>query len=330
MTVLAAVDPFLKANGLNIRNGHGSGDIVPLHGANLGGWLLMESWMTPMDSSGIADHYTAVQTLVGRFGTNIEESLIRTYQDTWIMTNDLDIIRAMGMNLVRVPIMWTDLQRLDGTWRVDAFDRLDWVVSNAWQRGIYTLLDLHGVPGGVSSSQSSGQANLNAYWTSTADQAQRRSSGRIWPLITWAILPWPADDLVNEPFGAPSQLAIWNMYSNLYQVVRSVDPDHICMMEGTWSGTGTNGESLTGSGMSCRLLRSTAGATLSTQCTPFTGSSSGVQGEVNKQTSDFQTHKSWNIPDYIGEFQGYGTGYRMAVRGHAVQFERRELVHLGL
>lgn len=45
-------DPFLAANGINIRNGHGTGDVVPLHGANLGAWLLMEGWMCPLDSSG--------------------------------------------------------------------------------------------------------------------------------------------------------------------------------------------------------------------------------------------------------------------------------------
>src|SRR5258708_13181987 len=40
----------------------------------------------------------------------------------------------------------------------------------------------------------------------------------------------------------------------------------------------------------------------------YAGSSSGVQAEVNKQTSDFLNHQSWNVPDFIGEFQGYGTG----------------------
>ena len=301
-------DPFLKANGLNIRNGHGSGDIVPLHGANLGAWLLMESWMCPMDSSGLPDHYSAVRTLVNRFGTNTEESLIRTYQNTWIMTNDLDNIRALGMNVVRVPIMWTDLQRLDGTWRADAFDRLDWVVSNAWQRGIYTLLDLHGVPGGVSSSQSAGVANLNAYWTNAAYQAQ---TTLIWSNLAAHYVGNPAVagyDLVNEPFGAPSQSAIWVMYNSLYQTVRAVDPDHIIMMEGTWSGTASNGQSVNWQWDVLPAPSVYNWSNVVYQMHAYAGSSSGVQAEVNKQTSDFHNHASWNTPDYIGEFQGYGTG----------------------
>src|SRR6266478_3538834 len=301
-------DPFLKANGLNIRNGHGTGDIVPLRGANLGAWLLMESWMCPMDSSGLPDHYSAVRTLVNRFGTNTEESLIRTYQNTWIMTNDLDNIRALGMNLVRVPIMWTDLQRLDGTWRADAFDRLDWVVSNAWQRGIYTLLDLHGVPGGVSSSQSAGVANLNAYWTNAAYQAQ---TTLIWSNLAAHYVGNPAVagyDLVNEPFGAPSQSAIWVMYNSLYQTVRAVDPDHIIMMEGTWSGTASNGQSVNWQWDVLPAPSVYNWNNVVYQMHAYAGSSSGVQGEVNKQTSDFLNHQSWNVPDFIGEFQGYGTG----------------------
>ena len=68
--VAAAANPFLAANGLNIRNGAGTGDVVPLRGVNLGGWLVMEPWMVPMDSSGLADEYSVLQTLDARFGVS--------------------------------------------------------------------------------------------------------------------------------------------------------------------------------------------------------------------------------------------------------------------
>src|SRR5882672_8104344 len=86
----AVAGSFLKANGVSIRNNSGQGDVVPLRGVNLGGWLLMEGWMTPMDSSGLADNYSVVQTLNTRFGVSTQESLIKTYQEAWITTNDLD------------------------------------------------------------------------------------------------------------------------------------------------------------------------------------------------------------------------------------------------
>ncbi|HTS17673.1 MAG TPA: cellulase family glycosylhydrolase [Verrucomicrobiae bacterium] len=302
-------DPFLKANGVNIRNGRGTGDIVPLHGANFGAWLLMEGWMCPMDSSGLADDYSVIQTLDTRFGVSSEQSLIRTYQYTWITTNDLDNIRALGMNAVRVPFWWGDVETLSNAWRADAFDRMDWVVSNAWQRGIYSIIDFHGVPGGQNISQSTGRENQNQYWTSTADQTQ---TAMIWSNVAAHFRGDPAVagyDLMNEPSGAPSQLAIWNTYSNLYQTVRSVDPDHICIMEGTWSGTATNGQTLNWQWdvLPSPSVYNWSNVVYSMHAYPDGTSYSNVQTEVNKQTSDFRNHQSWNVPDLIGEFQGYGT-----------------------
>jgi aryl-phospho-beta-D-glucosidase BglC (GH1 family) len=314
LTVLAAADPFLKANGINIRNGHGNGDIVPLHGVNLGAWLLMEGWMCPMDSSGLGDNYSVISELDSLYGVATEQSLIRTYQYNWITTSDLDKIRALGMNVVRMPFWWADVQTLAGAWRADAFDRMDWVVSNAWQRGIYTIIDFHGIPGGQSTSQDTGQQNQNAYWGSSSDQAQ---TAVIWSNVAAHFVGNPAVagyDLANEPSGAPTQLALWYLYTNLYQVVRSVDPDHICLMEGTWNGTGTNGESLNWQWDVLPPPSMFGWSNVVYSMHAYAGSSGGVQGEVNKQTSDFLAHQAnsgsmaWNVPDFIGEFQGYGTG----------------------
>jgi aryl-phospho-beta-D-glucosidase BglC (GH1 family) len=302
-------DPFLAANGVNIRNGHGSGDIVPLHGANLGTWLLMEGWMCPMDSSGLPDNYSVIQTLDTRFGVPIEQNLIRTYQNTWITTNDLDNIRALGMNLVRVPFWWADVQTLNGTWRADAFDRMDWVVSNAWQRGIYTLIDFHGVPGGQSTSQSTGQQNQNQYWTNSGDQNQ---TALIWSNVAAHFKGNAAVagyDLMNEPIGSPSQAAIWAMYSNLYQTVRAVDPDHILVMEGTWTGTATGGQQLNWQWdvLPPPGLYNWSNVAYSMHAYPGSTTLNGVKAEVDKQVNDFNTHQSWNVPDLIGEFNAYGT-----------------------
>ncbi|MGD0058154.1 MAG: cellulase family glycosylhydrolase [Verrucomicrobiia bacterium] len=307
LTVLA-VDPFLKANGRSIRNGHGNGDVVPLHGANFGAWLIMEGWMCPMDSSGLPDNYSVISELDSNFGVATEQSLIRTYQYNWVVTNDLDKIRALGMNLVRVPFWWGDVETLSGAWRTDAFDRMDWVVSNAWQRGIYTILDFHGVPGGQSTSQDTGQENQNAYWTNAADQV---ATAMIWSNIAAHYVGNPAVaayDLMNEPSGAPTQLAIWYMYTNLYQVVRSVDPDHICLMEGCWSGTGTNGASLNWQWDVLPPPSMFGWSNVVYSMHSYAGSTGAVTNEVRKQTGDFASHYSWNVPDYIGEFQAYGAG----------------------
>ena len=195
--------------------------------------------MCPLDSSGLRDHYSVIQTLDNRFGVADEQALLKTYQDNWITTNDLDHIKALGMNYVRLPFWWANVETLDGKWRADAFDQMDWLVANAWKRGLYTLIDLHGVPGGQSTSQDTGQENQNQYWSSTACQSQ---TAAIWSKVAAHFRDNPAVlgyDLINEPIGAPTQAALWQAYDSLYHTVRAVDPAHIILMEGVawnWSG----------------------------------------------------------------------------------------------
>ena len=297
---LGGPNPFLATNGHDIRNNFGQGDAVPLRGVNLGSWLLMEGWMSPMDSSGLADNYSVLQTLDTRFGVATEQSLIKTYQNTWITTNDLDNIKAMGMNYIRMPFWWGNVQTLAGSWRPDAFAQMDWLVTNAWQRGIYTLIDFHGVPGGQSTSQDTGIINQNQYWTSTVDQNQTML---IWSNVASHFNGNPAVlgyDLINEPSGAPTQAAIWAAYNSLYQTVRAVDPTHMLIMEGTWSGTGTSGQSLNWQWDVLPPPTHFGWTNVVYSMHAYPGGSAA--SEVNKQVSDFNSHQSWNIPDLIGEF----------------------------
>jgi aryl-phospho-beta-D-glucosidase BglC (GH1 family) len=295
-----APNPFLSTGGANIRNNYGQGEVVPLHGVNLGSWLLMEGWMCPMDSSGLADNYSVIQTLDSRFGVAAEQSLIQTYQNTWITTNDLDNIKALGMNYIRLPFWWGDVQTLGGTWRPDAFAQMDWVVTNAWQRGIYTLIDFHGVPGGQSLSDDTGRANQNQYWTNSAYQNQ---TSMIWSNVAAHFNGNPAVcgyDLINEPIGAPTQAAIWSAYNSLYQTVRAADPNHIIVMEGAWSGTGTSGQQLN---WQWDVLPPPAQYGWTNVVYSMHAYPGGAPtDEVNKQVNDFNSHQSWNVPCLIGEF----------------------------
>jgi endoglucanase len=295
-----ALSPFLSTGGLNIKNNYGQGDVVPLRGVNLGSWLLMESWMCPMDSSGLADNYSVIQTLDNRFGVATEQSLIKTYQNTWITTNDLDNIKALGMDYIRMPFWWGDVETLSGSWRADAFAQMDWLVTNAWQRGIYTLIDFHGVVGGQSSSQDTGQQNQNLYWTSTADQVQ---TAMIWSNVAAHFNGNPAVlgyDVINEPSGAPSQAALWSAYNSLYQTIRAVDHNHIIVMEGCWSGTGAGGVQLNWQWDVLPPPTQYGWTNVVYSMHAYPGGA--PTDEVNKQVSDFNSHQSWNVPCLIGEF----------------------------
>lgn len=235
--------PFLKARGHNLRNGHGTGNVVVLRGVNLGGWLNLEPWMTPMDSSKLHDEWSALDVLTKRFGKETCERLFDVYRDTYIQTNDLDHIASFGLNVIRLPIWYRTLQDEDGTWRTDSFKRMDWLVVEAWKRGIYTIIDLHGAPGGQSDKDGTGRVrrkDINGLqpelWSS---EANLQRTVELWQRIAQHYKGNPAVaayDLLNEPMGAPSRDAIWNLYDRLYKALRAIDPDHVITIESCWSG----------------------------------------------------------------------------------------------
>ncbi len=314
--VVPSADPFLKASGTLIRDGHGAGDPVLLQGTNLGGWLVTEGWMTPRDTSGLPDEYSARQTLTNRFGAATADSLFNAYEDAWIIPQDLDNIKALGMNVVRLPFWYRNLQDEDGTWRADAFDRLDWLVSNAWARGIYTILDLHGTPGGQSTAEHTGQVRPAAQlWT---DPAAQQRTVDIWQRVAAHFNGHPgvaAYDLLNEPYGAPSQAALWSMYDRLYRAVRAADPDHMITLEAAWGNW--NWDVLPNPavyGWTNVLYQVHEYAWNSTN------DPAGVMAGTDKQVNDFRAHQSWNVPCLVGEFNDFGPGANpTAVWDYAVQ-----------
>ncbi|MES2660977.1 MAG: cellulase family glycosylhydrolase [Verrucomicrobiota bacterium] len=224
-------DPFLRTSGIHFKNNRGTGDIVKLRGTNLGGWMLHENWIDGMDSSEQPDDITMRNTLLSRFGEATANRLIAAFEDNWITELDLDNIRSLGLNVVRVPFSYRNVMDANFNWRSDAFTQLDWIVDEAWKRGIYVILDLHGAPGGASPFMSSGIVGGGALWT---DVNLQNVTVEIWTRIAQHYAGHPgvaAYDLLNEPV-PPSHNAVWSLYDRLYDAIRAVDPEHVVMMEG--------------------------------------------------------------------------------------------------
>jgi endoglucanase len=45
----------------------------------------------------------------------------------------------------------------------------------------------------------------------------------------------------------------------------------------------------------------------------WSGRVSAVENGAVNQVNDFKNHQSWNIPDYIGEFNDFGNGTNVAL-----------------
>ena len=80
---------------------HADGEKVVLKGVNLGAWMIWEDWLCPYEQA--SDHYEVLSILTERFGEEKAYQLMNTYMDNFITEWDLDQIKAMGFNCVRVP-----------------------------------------------------------------------------------------------------------------------------------------------------------------------------------------------------------------------------------
>jgi aryl-phospho-beta-D-glucosidase BglC (GH1 family) len=300
----AVVPSMLHTSGTNIVNAGGS--IIRLRGLNVGGWFIMEKWMCPLDSSGsLPDTYSAITNLDSRFGVATEQSLINAYQTNWITTTDLDNITNAGYNCVRMPVWWGNFYSITNTtssgWRTDAFTVLDWLVTNCALRGIYVVIDMHGVVGGQGTSDDTGWQNQNQYWTNSTDQSQ---TAYMWRQIAThfngnsAVAGY---DLINEPDGTSSIADVWPAYTNLYTIVRAVDPNHMIIVEGTfgsWDWSMLPNPSVYG----------WTNIVYSMHEYQYNSSITQIEAGADNQVADFHNHLSWNVPDYIGEWNNMGMG----------------------
>ena len=234
------------------QNGHfwvdSTGKQVNLRGVNLGNWLQLEFWMMnqPMINSAgtVDDQCTLENTLTSRFGSAEKERLMGAYRDSWITARDFDLIKSLGMNVVRVPFHFSLVEDETRPYnlRPDAWKYLDFAINEAEKRGMYVILDLHGAVGGQAgaSEQHDGCVGPALMWTSTA---YRDRTKWLWDMVASRYrgrTAVAAYDLLNEPWGTDAATMASFAYE-LFNVVRAKDPEHVIILPGATSGVGAYG-----------------------------------------------------------------------------------------
>lgn len=244
---------------LKVHNGklvNGYGETVVLRGINLGGWLIQESWMCPVNGEDRAwANLDTLTILEERFTKNQVQELIDTYQDHWIVEDDIRIISEMGCNVVRVPFWYRNfMQDENGTWIDDnlnqnpGFQRLDWIIEMAKKYGLYVILDMHGCPGGQSMDHCSGTLGQNRLYI---EETCQNTMEKLWVEIAKRYKDNPtvaAYDIMNEPQNNagytgeysydPWQSESWELSNQLYdrmiKAIREIDENHVITVEGIW------------------------------------------------------------------------------------------------
>ncbi len=220
-----------------------SGKRVNLRGVNLGNWLAMEFWMLNSSIStndgSVGDQCKLESTLTNRFGAAEKERLMGVYRDNWITARDFDLMKSMGMNVVRLPFLYSLVEDENHPYnlRADAWKYLDFAINEAEKRGMYVILDLHGTVGGQAAAgeQHDGCVGPAQLWTNNSYKDRTKW---LWDMIASRYngrSAVAAYDLLNEPWGTDAQ-TLANFSYELFDVVRRKDPQHMIMLPGHNSG----------------------------------------------------------------------------------------------
>ncbi|KAF2841077.1 glycoside hydrolase family 5 protein [Patellaria atrata CBS 101060] len=133
-----------------------------VQGVNLGGWLLLEPWITPsmFEGNAAVDEYTLTEILGGS-----AQSTMQDHWDSWITEADFGEIASAGLNHVRIPIGYWSVVPIDGEPFVQgAYKKLGEALDWATGAGLNVMIDLHGAPQSQNGFDNSGKKG-SVGWT---------------------------------------------------------------------------------------------------------------------------------------------------------------------
>ncbi|MBO6092923.1 MAG: cellulase family glycosylhydrolase, partial [Oscillospiraceae bacterium] len=229
---------FVQASGTNLYDGEGN--LLQFKGVNLGNWFDQEYWMAV---SAVGNFDTGVYTqLRGDAAmcnnpnlTNAQiDELNALYLDNYIQESDFQILAELGMNTVRIPFTYFNLSADGEHLRGNAFEKLDWAVSMCEKYGLYAIIDLHGAIGSQNMDIHSGDdSQFDLY----GNEKNMRLTEELWKSLAAHYKDnktVAAYDLLNEPRRAPHRFGgkiNFDFYDRLYHAVRSVDENHLILIE---------------------------------------------------------------------------------------------------
>lgn len=116
-----------------------------VRGVNLGGWLVVEPWITPSIFDAVGDAAVDEWTLCATLGQDQCRTVLSHHWNTFITQHDFHQIAAAGMNHVRIPVGYWALENVAGDPYVNGqLAHLDRAVTWARAAGLKVVVDLHG------------------------------------------------------------------------------------------------------------------------------------------------------------------------------------------
>jgi endoglucanase len=219
---------WLKVSGDKIVNM--DGDTVYLRGFGLGGMLHMENFIDgyPANEEAVREGLRDV------LGQEKYDLFFREFYKNYFTEPDAEYVHSLGLNLIRIPINYRLFEddMNPGVIKEGAFEDLDRVISLCAKYQVYTVIDLHALPGSQNQHWHSDNPTHKAFLWVHKDFQDRAL--HLWEVIAerYKNQPWVAGyDLINEP-GDPTGKKVFPYYKRLYEAIRKIDPKHILFLEG--------------------------------------------------------------------------------------------------
>ncbi|MEV4286745.1 cellulase family glycosylhydrolase [Nonomuraea bangladeshensis] len=203
---------------------------VRLRGVGLGGWMNMENFVT-----GFPANESSMRAAVrGVLGEERAELFFDRLLTSFFTERDADLLAGLGMNCVRIPVNYRHWESDERPFEIDprGFRHLDRVIGLLGAHGIYSVIDLHALPGSQNQHwHSDNPTHVAAFWQ------HRHFQDRVVHL--WEVLadhyrdnPWVAGyNPANEPADVTGQV-IGPFYDRLVKAVRGADPHHVLFLDG--------------------------------------------------------------------------------------------------
>lgn len=201
-----------------------------VRGVNLGGWLVLEPWITPSifqntGNSAIVDEWTFGE--YQDYDTAL--AALQTHWNSWITEDDFEAIAAAGLNHVRLPIgYWAFAVGPGEPYITGQLDYLDKAITWASNHNLKLIIDLHGAPGSQNGFDNSGQKMPYPTWQTNQTDIDRTNDiiKTIVSMVDSEYQTVPIIAPLNEPAGynGTQMLSVVKQYwQDSYKSIRYPD-----------------------------------------------------------------------------------------------------------
>lgn len=241
---------FMHAEGKTIVDINGN-EII-LRGHAPGGWMIQEPYM--METQGFtSSQHTIKAKIESVLGLEDTKEFYRKWLDNGFTRNDVKLLAELGFNSIRLPMHYNlftlpieeEPVKGENTWKEEGFLLVDNVLQWCKEFKIYLILDMHGTPGGqgYDSAISDYDVTKPSLWES---EDNKNKLIALWVKLAqrYANEQYIGGyDLINEPNWAfdgdnvngcneNTNTQIWNIYKRLIDAIRTVDKNHMIILEG--------------------------------------------------------------------------------------------------